>query len=653
LIHKKTIIHLLILIISSYICLHITAELTAEEIHFDNRAIHLHKGDILHIGDSLYIAEKDTTLLLPGTTPFFIETRRNMSQEKLDSLEYEAERSKITEELYKLAVRKHQSSSNDPLYLLEKSQYQFLPYRGLIIRNIEFVHQPVFRRVSRNTPRIVKTIRNAATKLHVTTKSSVVRDILLFKEGELLDPFILAENQRIIYELPFIETVDFGIRLCEDDPQGVDVIITTKDKFSIGANPGLSSLSKGRLEVYDLNFAGLGHEVSTTVAYDEARKKPLYIQNSEYKIYHIGSTFLCGRMFYTDQDVEKQYGFEIQRNAIPPKINIAGGVGLKRVHELYANILNDTTSYWLDYLESELCIGIANDVYKKENGKTAFTVPTLRLASKKYLIESGVYGRKTHEQVFFGLNFLKSKFYKSNLIYDFGKVEYIPYGHLGELVAGMEFEDDDDRNFYLGFRFSEGDFVFKDLLYYYYKISLGSYVDNLLYFTLNRGVFSLKMQFFTKLYQVWNYGVRNFIKVDYIQGIDQPSYNFLYIDNLEDIDGFKDALETGQQRLVFNIENVAFSDWEFLGFRFAIFTLCDVGFIGKCGNNIFQETSYMGIGAGVRVKNESLVFKTIQLEFMYYPNIDGTSKFTFSLSGQPELVLPDFEVKCPRPINYE
>jgi len=635
------------------ICLFSVFSLTAEEVHFYNRPIHLHKGDILHVGDSLYVAEKDTTLILPNTVPYFIETRRFTSQEKLDSLQYEAEQSKITEEHYKLAVKKHQSESNDPLYLLEQSQYQFMPYKGMIIRKIEFDHQPVFRKVSESTPRIVKILRNAATKLHVTTKSTVVRDILLFKEGEPLDPFVLAENERIIYELPFIENVDFEIKLREDDPQGVDIIITTKDKFSIGANPGLSSWSKGRLEVYDLNLAGLGHEISTTVAYDEARKKPLYIKDGEYKIYHIGSTFLCGRMFYSDQDVEKEYGFEIQRDALPPKINIAGGLGLKRVHELYTNILNDTTSYWLDYLESELCIGIANDVLRKEKGKSAFIVPTLRLASKKYLFGSGVFGRETNEEVFFGLNFLKSRFYKSNLIYDFGKVEYIPYGHLGELIAGMEFEEDDDRNFYIGFHYSQGDFIFNDILYYYSKISLGSYFDKLLIPNLDRGVLSLKIHFLSKLYNVWDYSVRNFIKIDYIQGIDQPPYNVLYINDLEDIDGFKDATGTGQQRLVFNIENVAFSDWEFLGFRFAFFTLCDVGFIGKSGDNIFQDTGYIGVGAGVRARNESFVFKTIQLDFMYYPDIDGTRKFTLSLSGQPELVLPDFGIKCPKPIAFE
>ena len=159
--------------------------------------------------------------------------------------------------------------------------------------------------------------------------------------------------------------------------------------------------------------------------------------------------------------------------------------------------------------------------------------------------------------------------------------------------------------------------------------------------------------FFTKHYKIGNYGLRNFIEFDYMKGLNQPVYRYIDLDNMQNVRGFDDAKARGQQRLVINFESVAYTPWDLIGFRFAMFGFFDIGFIGKANSNIFKDKSYMGFGAGVRMRNENLVFKTIQLKVTYYPDIDGKAKISLSLSGKPDLNLPGFDVKYPETIKFE
>jgi len=128
---------------------------------------------------------------------------------------------------------------------------------------------------------------------------------------------------------------------------------------------------------------------------------------------------------------------------------------------------------------------------------------------------------------------------------------------------------------------------------------------------------------------------------------------YIDLDNMQDIRGFDDTKARGQQRLIINFESVAYTPWDLVGFRFAMFGFFDIGFIGKANSNIFTDKSYVGFGAGVRMRNENLVFKTVQLQITYYPDIDGKDKISISLSGKPNLNLPGFGVKCPEIIKFE
>ncbi len=642
------------IIIFSIVLLSIFSSLSANQ-KWNEFILELRTGDILHVGDSCWIVPQDTTLIITDSIPFFVQQECTNTTEFYETLKDEADKSDFTKRLFDLAFKKG-TGNKDPLYQLEKSELQFFPYKNKIIRNIYIMNIPIFQTDSDKDIKIIQWAKKTGDKLHIDTRKWGIKNLLLFKEGEALYPILMAENERMIYELPYINEVYFEIYPCFNEPDYVDVVVLTKDKFPVGANPSISALDSYHLEIYDLNIAGLGHEVSAKVAYDGGKKEKFSLQNALYKVYHIGNTFTTGELFYSNPEHEERYGFVFNRDFIPHKINIAGGVGLERVNTTHTHSPDYSTFIEnpLEYVKSDVYVGVAELLKMFSPLRVEYLVELVRVTHYdyyKYPLIGSLFNDRT--ELLLSFNHHRSKYYRSNLIYDFGEIEYIPYGHLIEILGGVEYPELYEKRYYAGIRFSRGNFIFEKTLYYYLQFGLGSYFDRFRLNDLNEGVLSFNAHFFTKHYKIGNYGVRNFIEFDYMKGLNQPDYQYIDLHNMQNVRGFDDTKARGQQRLVINLESVAYTPWDLMGFRFAMFGFFDIGFIGKANSNIFFDKNYIGVGAGVRMRNDNLVFKTIQLKVSYFPDIDGNDKISLSLSGKPDLSLPGFDVKCPETIKFE
>ena len=69
---------------------------------------------------------------------------------------------------------------------------------------------------------------------------------------------------------------------------------------------------------------------------------------------------------------------------------------------------------------------------------------------------------------------------------------------------------------------------------------------------------------------------------------------------------------TGTNRMILNTETVVFTPYQPLGFRIAVFGFADFGLIGY-SPNIFKNDFFTSFGLGVRLRNERLVFNTVQI----------------------------------------
>ena len=102
--------------------------------------------------------------------------------------------------------------------------------------------------------------------------------------------------------------------------------------------------------------------------------------------------------------------------------------------------------------------------------------------------------------------------------------------------------------------------------------------------------------------------------------------------------------------MVLNTETVFFTPYQPLGFRIALFGFADFGLLGRDAN-IFKNNFFTTFGLGVRLRNERLVFSTIQLRLgvalgkggwadcRYFQASNGTRMEQYRyLPSRPEIV---------------
>jgi hypothetical protein len=105
---------------------------------------------------------------------------------------------------------------------------------------------------------------------------------------------------------------------------------------------------------------------------------------------------------------------------------------------------------------------------------------------------------------------------------------------------------------------------------------------------------------------------------------------------------------SGISTMIFNLEFVLFSPWYFYGFRFAPFAFADVGLISPSRFAFTDHSTYAAIGAGIRIRNESLAFKTIILSFGYIPRTSaGTPDYFYYFSMGDAPLVPILSVDHP------
>ena len=111
----------------------------------------------------------------------------------------------------------------------------------------------------------------AANALHVVSRESFIRSLLLFKEGDGVDPALLAESERLLRATGFLSPVTIT---AQPAPGGAEVVVRTRDQWTteVSLNFGIAgSQQKYGLALTEQNFAGYGKRVEALWRSDEER----------------------------------------------------------------------------------------------------------------------------------------------------------------------------------------------------------------------------------------------------------------------------------------------------------------------------------------------------------------------------------------------
>jgi hypothetical protein len=160
---------------------------------------------------------------------------------------------------------------------------------------------------------------------------------------------------------------------------------------------------------------------------------------------------------------------------------------------------------------------------------------------------------------------------------------------------------------------------------------------------------------FSPLYRIGNQSYRHFLNIDYSKRLDYISGFRNYNLTLNELTSMKFRNATNLaaiEKLMFKMEGNVFSSLNIMGFRFLFYSFADFGWVADYKKTLLNKNNiYWGAGLGVRIRNDLLVFRTLELKIGYYPRMyqRGFNSFVNFGSSIPN-VSPNFIPKYPEEI---
>ena len=429
-------------------------------------------GTFIKIRDSLSFFLNDTLIRIPTSIIPASNIRQDKTVIYYDSLREKASRKQLTKKLYDLVVvSPHSVESKN---ISSKSDEGYISYSGQKIRNIKYITLDVFgTNIDNPAAYSTKPANNILNRTHVNTNEKIIKKNMLVSPGDTVSPLTLSDNERILRELPFIH--DARIIVVPASEEEVDLLVVTKDVYSLGAGYDYGGLKKGALSVFEKNIIGSGHEFGIKIPFNSDLPDSPGI-GGHYTAINIFRSFINTTVDYQYGLGITSYGISLNRSFVSAFTKYAGGV---LVRQTFTSTSLDTLpqpaplkynlqDYWLarSFLfnresVSRIIIGaryLNNNVFKKPDilPKTYYSLQRYQL----YLASAAL---------------SVQKYYKTNLIYGYGRTEDIPYGGLLRFTAGREFNEFKIRN-YFGADISFGK-SFPVLGYLYSSVTAASFFN--------------------------------------------------------------------------------------------------------------------------------------------------------------------------------
>ncbi len=587
------------------------------------------------------------------------DTLKNMGNPKeekqdqfYDSLEYKAKQKKLTRIIYDFVI-----STPPPMVDKEALAMEYYSQmEGKIISEIKVTPLEVFGPTFADTTRKPNSwIEKSANAIHSKSNMKTIKKLLLFEVGDFVDPELMYENERIIRSLPYIQDVNIVV---EQDTiyQGlVRVHVLTKDRFSLGATGSVDGGSSAALEVYNQNIFGVGHELSFGFV-GHLRRQPYAGVETFYKINNIRGKFVDISAGYLNTYRNEGFSLLLDKPFITPSIKWGYGTSALRMFRTH-RIFDEHP------IQTELPLDFS---FFSAWGGRSFQIKPNHHQNSQLVFSAGFHKRKfferpvpspednqyfsNHSLYLTSLTFTQRRYIQDQLVYSYGITEDIPEGFKNEIVYGYDANEFGDRH-YGHIYLSNGNLLVNRSGYLYLSGGIGGYFKEGRY---EQGQIQGGLNFISRQVHAGRKRFRLFVRSNYLMGIRRFEVENLDLTRNNHIRGFSSDEVTGKQRLSIDLEYVLFLRRQLYKFNMAVFGFADVGVIGSNKQLIFTENYYSGLGFGVRLHNENLVFKTFQLRLAFYPFPPSDMDFAgFIVEEQRKKNFYSFQPTAPQPMRFE
>lgn len=643
----KTVIAFILIALSS------TLQLQAQnqEVKNDLDSVFIQKGYQLVLKDSVLNIFRDTLILVPAHIKYKVKKSPSAkTNDFYDNLEKKTEKKWFTKQMHDALVVNSQAI-NDDTVAFEKPEQAYKQYLGWTINKISYRQVDVISGNVEDTlllesSGIIKSLNSMKTK----TRLQVLKKNTIINIGNALNAELLNDNERIFRALPYIVNAKIYAQSLDSINHEVELIIVTQDQFSIGLSPAFSNIDKFGLRLFDRNTFGTGSEISYALLY-EKDTIPEYGSNIYCSINNIGGTFTNVRISYTNTPSTEAFTIQGYKDFITPQTKLGGGIFLSKKSDHWYLASTDTSLFipyggafadtWIGYSPQFFTPQSRNQVViaGRYDYEAYFDKPLVEADTNQQFANS--------ELLLAAISFRRINYFKSKLLVGFGRTEDVPIGELISITSGYQFSElSDDPYIGIGIGIARNTpFGIIGV-----KIDFGGFI-NYDKHTLNDGAFAAKFTYYSPLHSIGRFSLRNSIRLSYLNGINLPNYRVTNI--ASDIRGLSGNTFYGQDKLVSSIESIAFTPWYFIGFRFALYAFADIGFLGFDDTLLDKRHLYSAIGVGLRLRNENLVFRTIQLRFaLYNLGPEGISHKGFDINTSEDQLFNAIEIGKPKLVRF-
>lgn len=616
--------------------------------------LRLRHGQTLITNKGEFAIKNDTLIVLPDSIDFIVVNMGEKRKSFFDKVEKSSSKRKVTNQLFRWLVNTSELAVAPNMAEVESREEELCLYAGKPIRTITYEKQEVFKITSADSTKSSRELKKFGNNLHVNTRKYIIENNTLLKVGDQFDPFLAIENEQLLRNLPYISDARIWV-FNTPSTDSLDICISTRDAWSKAFNLEVSNPHKGNFDLYDNNILGFGQEFQSSVFYDNSSTHSFGFKEI-YGVNNLWGKFINTTLTYQDAFNDRYYSGSAIRNFSATTLKYAGGINIFQRSQPFYSYDFDST-YTINSHVIDGWIGRAFNL----NSSHKFSTYRKQIALTARLTTYGFpqspptdpsYNPAFHDRTIIlgGISFSTQRFYQNRLVYGFGRTEDISQGFKMQLIGGYEHSKYNERT-YLGSVLSTG--KLHSLGYNLIKFNIGTYLRN---GNIEQGTLRLDVNSFSNLWRLGAFRIRQFVNVSYTSGINRMygEGESIYLSGRDGVRGLSLPEIKGNQRLNLTLESVIFTPFAPVDFRTAFYAFADMGIVANKNQYIFDGVNYTGFGIGIRVRNENLVFRTLQIRLAFYPNLPiGAIPKYINISGVTTTRFENFYSTPPTQTQFE
>lgn len=547
-----------------------------------------------------------------------------------------------------------------PVFSQQEEQEEFYKYEGKKIGTIYItVLNIAGGDVEEGKKQDTSWLGKLANTFHIKSKEWVVRERLLFKEGDVIDARTFSESERLLRNSgPFTEARIYVPYSEENNSDSVDVYVITRDKWTLALLASYNASSRSSyFGIKDENLLGFGHRADLKVSHDQDERIG-FGADLKYTAPNIMGTYTDVRLdLLTNRKTSFQtIGFS--RTFLSTETDWAGGADFtfNKSTVDYYDLEGQQVSMPFKSTSQDVWIGRSfhpgfGPSYLTRNSKivTSFRIANKGFAQRPQVTSTS--NRLFEKGILFlaGIGVINQRFYKDTFIKSFGITEDVPVGGILQFTGGYE------KGEFFGRHYLSGEGIFsrriQDFGYISARLGIGGFRNANKW---EQNLINFNIIYHTSLFKKGNWVIRGFVQNDLTLGYNRFMGENLHLHTETGLRGINKYFLYGTKREVLNLEARVIYPYHFYGFVFGASAFADFGLIGNKERSLLSNRLYQGYGVSLRTRNESIARADLEVAFVYNPSQPEAGKSRFSIIFKTSVVLGirDFLIGKPTILQF-